>query len=55
MNREFQDDRGCISNILNRKIETIICVGGRWIDTTILNLFAIWLKLHNESCWQIVF
>lgn len=55
MKREFQDDKGCISNILNRKIETIICIGGRYIDTTILNLFAIWLKLHDESCWHRIF
>ena len=50
--RLFQDDKGSISIIVNKKIERLICIDEKNQNENILETILIWLKLQNEKCWH---
>lgn len=51
MTRFFQDDRGSISKIANKKINRLICIDGKNRNENILEMLVVWLKLQDEQCW----
>ena len=52
MKRLFQDNRGNISEIADRKVDQLICIDGKKFERNILEILVVWLKLQDEQCWH---